>query len=89
MFVAESKNKEPCLDIIMKNWSIKSRAIASEMYDYMTKAMVRDASINMTGLQGLVDQQRENAKVTEPVSATQVIDYSFVEKARKELGMGR
>jgi hypothetical protein len=55
----------------------------------MTKAMVRDASINMTGLQALVDQQRESAKVTEPVSAAQVIDYSFVDRARKELGMGR
>lgn len=89
MFVAESKNKEASLDMIMKNWGIKSRVMASEMYDYMTKAMVRDASINMTGLQALVDQQRESAKVTEPVSAAQVIDYSFVDRARKELGMGR
>ena len=89
MFVAESKNKEASLDIIMKNWSVKSRAMASEMYDYMTKAMLRDASINMTGLQALVDQQRESAKVTEPVSAAQVIDYSFVDRARKELGMVR
>jgi len=55
----------------------------------MTKAMLRDASINMVGLQALVDQQRESAKITEPVSAAQVIDYSFVEKVRKELGMGR
>ena len=43
----------------------------------------------MSGLQALVDQQRENAKVTEPVSAAQVIDYSFVERARKELGKGQ
>jgi len=43
----------------------------------------------MTGLQALVDQQRESARVAEPVSAAQVIDYSFVEKARKELGLGR
>lgn len=89
MFVAESKNKEASLDMIMKNWDVKSRAMASEMYDYMTKAMLRDASINMEGLQALVDQQRESARVTEPVSAAQVIDYSFVERARKELGMGR
>src|SRR4029078_12789761 len=41
MFVSESKNKEACLDMIMKNWSIKSRAMASEMYDYMSKAMLR------------------------------------------------
>jgi hypothetical protein len=43
----------------------------------------------MTGLQALVEQQRESAKVAEPVNAAQVIDYSFVEKARKELGAGR
>jgi hypothetical protein len=73
----------------MKNWGIKNRAMASEMYDYMAKAMLRDAAINMNGLQALVDQQRESAKVAEPVNAAQVIDYSFVEKARKELGMAR
>jgi ABC-type nitrate/sulfonate/bicarbonate transport system substrate-binding protein len=89
MFVAESKNKEASLDITMKTWGIKNRAMASEMYDYMTKAMLRDGSINMAGLQALVDQQRESAKITEPVSAAQVIDYSFVEKVRKELAMGR
>ena len=89
VFVSDNKNKDLCLDIIMKNWGIKSRAMASEMYDYMAKAMLRDASISMNGLQALVDQQRESAKVTEPVNAAQVIDYSFVERVRKELGMGR
>ncbi|HLN87277.1 MAG TPA: ABC transporter substrate-binding protein [Candidatus Limnocylindrales bacterium] len=89
MFVSESKNKEPCLDMIMKNWRITSRTMASEMYDYMSKAMLRDASVSMSGLQALVDQQRESAKVAESVSAAQVIDYSFVERARKELGVGR
>ena len=89
VFVSDNKNKDACLDIIMKNWGIKSRAMASEMYDYMAKAMLRDASISMNGLQALVDQQRESAKVTEPVNAAQVIDYSFVERVRKELGMGR
>ena len=53
------------------------------------RAPQRDASINMAGLGALVDQQRESARLTEPVSAAQVIDYSFVEKVRKELGMGR
>ena len=89
MFVSERKNKEPCLDMIMKNWRITSRVMASEMYDYMSKAMLRDASVSMSGLQALVDQQRESAKVIEPVSAAQVIDYSFVERARKELGISQ
>jgi len=89
MFVSDKKNKDASLDIIMKNWAVKSRAMASEMYDYMVRAMLRDGSISMNGLQALVDQQRESAKVTERVNAAQVIDYSFVEKARKELGAGR
>jgi len=89
MFVSDKKNKDASLDIITRTWAVKSRTMASEMYDYMVRAMLRDGSINMNGLQALVDQQRESAKVTEPVSAAQVIDYSFVEKARKELGAGR
>jgi len=89
MFVSDKKNKDASLDIIMKTWPIKSRAMAGEMYDYMVRVMLRDGTINMNGLQALVDQQRESSKVTEPVNASQVIDYSFVEKARKELGAGR
>ncbi len=89
MFVSDKKNKDASLDIIMKTWAVKSRGMAGEMYDYMARAMVPDGSISMNGLQALVDQQRESAKVTEPVNAAQVIDYSFVEKARKELGVGR
>jgi len=89
MFVSDKKNKDATLDIIMKSWAVKSRGMAGEMYEYMARAMVPDASINMDGLQVLVDQQRESAKVTEPIKATQVIDYSFVEKARKELGLAR
>jgi len=89
MFVSDPKNKEASLDIIMKTWPIKSRAMAGEMYDYMVRVMLRDGAINMNGLQALVDQQRESSKVTEPVSASQVIDYSFVEKARKDLATAR
>jgi NitT/TauT family transport system substrate-binding protein len=89
LFVSDKKNKEASLDIIMKTWPIKSRAIAGEMYDYMVRVMLRDGTINMNGLQALVDQQRDSSKVSEPVNAAQVIDYSFVEKARKELSAGR
>ena len=89
MFVSDPKNRDASLDIIMKTWPIKSRALAGEMYDYMVRVMLRDGTINMDGLQALVDQQRDSSKVAEPVNASQVIDYSFVEKARKELGAAR
>lgn len=89
MFVGDKNNKDAALDTIMRNWGVKSRPMAAEMYDYMARAMLRDASISMNGLQALVDQQRESSKVTEPIAAAQVIDYSFVEKARKELGLAK
>lgn len=89
MFISDKKNKEVLLDIIMKSWSVKSRSMAGQMYDYMARAVVPDAAISMEGLQFLVDRQRENAKVTEPVDAAQVHDNSFVERARRELGITR
>lgn len=89
MFSADKKNKEASLDIIMRNWGVKTQSMAAEMLDYMVKALLADASVSMQGLQYLVDRQRENAKVTEPIDASQVVDLSFVEKARKELGLGR
>jgi NitT/TauT family transport system substrate-binding protein len=88
-FASDKKNKEAALDMIMKSWNVKSRGIAEEMYQYMARALLPDASISMEGLQFLVDRQRETAKITEPINAAQVIDYSFVEKARKELGLAR
>ena len=62
MFVSDNKNKDACLDMIAKHWSVKNRAMASEMYDYMVRVMLRDGAINMNGLQALVDQQRERTK---------------------------
>lgn len=87
IFVSDKKNRDASISTIMKNWAVRSPAMAGEMYDYMARVMLSDGSINMVGLQALVDQQRESAKVTQPVNAAQVIDYSFVEMARKELGL--
>jgi len=67
----------------------KESAMAGEMYDYMVRSMLQDGSISMNGLQALVEQQRESAKVTQAVNASQVIDYGFVETAQKELGLGQ
>jgi hypothetical protein len=35
----------------------------------------------------LIDLARESAKVTKPVTVAEVVDYSFVDKARRELGI--
>jgi NitT/TauT family transport system substrate-binding protein len=84
-FVTNKQNKQAVIDMIMKEWKISDRDLANEMYHYMASVMSSDASLNMDGLQLLVDQQRENAKVSTPIKASTVIDYSFVEKARKDI----
>jgi hypothetical protein len=35
----------------------------------------------------LIDLARESAKISKPVTVAQAVDFSFVEKARKELGL--
>jgi NitT/TauT family transport system substrate-binding protein len=86
-FVTDRKNKDATIELIMDEWKISDRKLAGEMYRYMMPVMSPDASVSMDGLQILVDQQRNNAKVTKQIDASRTIDYSFVEKARKSLGM--
>lgn len=86
-FVTDKGNKDATIDLIMKEWKISDRKLAGEMYRYMTPVMSPNAGMSLDGLQILVDQQRENAKVTKPIKAADTLDYSFVERARKSLGM--
>jgi hypothetical protein len=41
------------------------------------------------GMQLMIDLVREDSKVAQPFTIGQVVDYSFVEKARRELGVSR
>jgi hypothetical protein len=40
-------------------------------------------------VQFLIDLMRTNAKISRPVTVEQVADFSFVDKARKDLGLTR
>jgi len=59
------------------------------MYDRMSKTMLRDASVSMSGSRHK-HRWTSNGKAEDrrAVSAAQVVDYSFVQRARKELGLG-
>jgi NitT/TauT family transport system substrate-binding protein len=88
-FVWDKNNQEAVTDIMMKQWKVNDRKMAAEMSKQVTRVLTKDASVNPEAVQVLIDTQRENAKVTKPVSVADVVDYSFLEKARKELGMGK
>lgn len=85
-FIWEEKNHEEVLDIIMKEWKIADRKMAGETFKHLKRVLTRDASVKPESVQFLIDVIRENSKVTRPVTVAQVVDYTFVEKARKESG---
>ncbi|OGQ79218.1 MAG: hypothetical protein A3F90_05490 [Deltaproteobacteria bacterium RIFCSPLOWO2_12_FULL_60_19] len=88
-FVWDAKSNEQVLDIIMKQWKINNRGMAAEMLRHTRRVLTKDAQVKPESVQLLIDLQRESAKVARPVTVAQVVDYSFVDKARKELGLAR
>lgn len=88
-FVWDKSNQEAVSSVLMKQWKVNDRKMAAEMSRQVSRVLTQDASVKPESVQVLIDLARDNAKVTKPVSVSEVVDYSFVDKARKELGMAR
>jgi NitT/TauT family transport system substrate-binding protein len=86
-FVWDKNNQEAVTDIMMKQWKVSDRKMAAAMSKQVTRVLTKDANVKPESVQELIDTQRENAKVTKPISVADVVDYSFLDKARKELGI--
>ncbi|MBI4527488.1 MAG: ABC transporter substrate-binding protein [Deltaproteobacteria bacterium] len=86
-FIWEKNNQDQVLDIIMKQWKITNRKIAGEIFRHVSRVLTKDASVKPESIQLLIDLARDSAKVSQPVSVNQVVDFSFLDKARKELGI--
>jgi NitT/TauT family transport system substrate-binding protein len=85
-FVWDKNNQETVTHILMKQWKVNDRKMAAEMSRQVSRVLTKDASVKPESVQVLIDLARDNAKVTKPVSVSDVVDYSFLDKARKELG---
>jgi ABC-type nitrate/sulfonate/bicarbonate transport system substrate-binding protein len=88
-FIWDKNNNEAVTNVLMKQWKVNDRKMAAEMFRHVNRVLTKDAYVKPESIQVLVDLARESAKVTRPVSAMDVVDYSFLDKARKELGMTR
>lgn len=88
-FVWEKNNQEAVTAILMKQWKINDPKMAREMFKQVTRVLTKDAYVKPESVQVLIDLAREGAKVTRSVSVSEVVDYSFLDKARKELGMAK
>jgi NitT/TauT family transport system substrate-binding protein len=88
-FVWDKNNHEAVVNVLMKQWRMSDQKMAAETLRHVTRVLTRDAYVKPESVQVLIDLARESAKVTKPVTVAEVVDYSFVDKARKELGVGK
>jgi NitT/TauT family transport system substrate-binding protein len=87
IFVWDKKNQEQVLDIIIKEMKPITRQMAGESLREVMRVITKDGVVKPESIQVLIDLVRENTKVTRPVAVNQVVELSFLEKARKELGL--
>lgn len=88
-FVWDKNNQEAVTNILMKQWKVNDRKTAAEMSRHVGRVLTKDAYVKPESVQLLINLARDSAKVTKPVTVAEVVDYSFVEKAREELGLAR
>jgi NitT/TauT family transport system substrate-binding protein len=86
-FIWEKNNQEAVTAILMKQWKINDRRMAGEMFRHLSRVLTKDAYVKPESVQVLIDLARDSAKVTKPISVAEVVDYSFLDRARKELGI--
>ena len=86
-FIWDKNNSEAVTNILMKQWKVNDRKMAAEMARQVSRVLTKDAYVKPESVQVLVDLARESAKVTKPINAMDVVDYRFLDRARKELGI--
>ena len=89
VFGLEPRNREEVINIILKQWKLTDRRLASEMLRYFGRGVTRDMSLSPEGIQLIIDLARRDAKVFQPFTVAQVVDFSFLEKARRDLNVTR
>jgi ABC-type nitrate/sulfonate/bicarbonate transport system substrate-binding protein len=87
IFSLDPRNREELISIIMKQWKLNDRRLAGEMLKQFSRGIIRDMSVKSEGMQLMIDMVREDSKVTQPFTVSQVVDYSFLEKARREFNV--
>ncbi|MGZ9262769.1 MAG: ABC transporter substrate-binding protein [Candidatus Binatia bacterium] len=77
------------IDLVQKRWKLGDRKMAEAIFSDVSRVLAKDGTISNESVQLLVDLARESAKVTRPIKVAEVVNYSFLEKARRELGFSK
>jgi NitT/TauT family transport system substrate-binding protein len=61
-----------------------SKEIMEEAYNYLIEALSQDGFVDGAALQAAIDEAKNLAKITKPISQSDVVDYSFLRAATKK-----
>ena len=61
-----------------------SKDIMDEAYNYLIEALSQDGFVDGAALQAAIDEAKSLAKITKPISQSDVVDYSFLRAATKK-----
>jgi ABC-type nitrate/sulfonate/bicarbonate transport system substrate-binding protein len=89
IFSLDNRNRDEVINIILKQWKLNDRRLAEEMLRQLGRGVTRDMSAKTEGMQLMIDLVREDSKVAQPFTVVQIVDYSFLEKARRDLNVPR
>jgi ABC-type nitrate/sulfonate/bicarbonate transport system substrate-binding protein len=89
LFSLDNRNRDEVINIILKQWKLNDRRLAEEMLRQLGRGVTRDMSAKTEGMQLMIDLVREDSKVAQPFTVAQIVDYSFLEKARRDLNAPR
>ena len=61
-----------------------SKEVMEEAYKYLIDALAQDGFVDDSSLQAAIDEAKSLAKITKPISQSDVVDYSFLRAATKK-----
>jgi ABC-type nitrate/sulfonate/bicarbonate transport system substrate-binding protein len=89
LFSLDPRNREDVIAIIMKQWKLADRKLAGEMLRQFGRGIARDRTASPEGMQLMIDLVRQDSQVSQPFTFAQIVDYGFLERARRELNVNR
>jgi NitT/TauT family transport system substrate-binding protein len=88
-FLLDKSRQSEIVELIMKRWKLSDRMMAEAIFQDVARVIAKDAVVSPASVQTLIDLARESAKVTRPIRIEEVVDFSFVDRARNELGLAK
>ena len=76
-----SEHRSESIDIISKYLGVKDRSLAEEVYDLHLSRLGGYAYLEDAWMRGAIDFTKKSLSVSKEIPASQVFDFSFVEKA--------